>query len=202
MYIRDKTVLRYVSLLLLIIVPFLASIFNAWSWVVEILLMLAVYIYERYSGLIQTAVCLGTGYLLSIFVSGLSGLSKIGYIPWAAVFLLYLLKKGWAKNKSIFVSMILVILLSVLPTVGIAAYFMQPEASQEIVDQTVQYYDENGMMDTLTQNGISKVQAEMYIGKIVPLFYQLIPAFSALLGMLNFGFVKQHHLMTLLLITC
>jgi hypothetical protein len=187
MYISDRDALRYASKLILVLVPLFSSFFHTWSWIVELLLLLAVFIHSRGSGLRLTAVLLGIGYLASMISVGASGLSQIGFTPWAGVLFLGLQYKGLNVAQSMFWSLMMAVLLSSLPVVPMAGEALQPEKLQQKITTVFQYYEQQGLFSALEQQGISGAEFEKYLGVAMSAYYKLMPALAGIFGMLELG---------------
>ena len=51
MYISDKNAIQYTSRVVLLVVPFFSSLFLSWSWIIEILVIFALFIHVGRWGL-------------------------------------------------------------------------------------------------------------------------------------------------------
>ncbi|HHV63489.1 MAG TPA: DUF2232 domain-containing protein [Peptococcaceae bacterium] len=187
MYISDKDALLYASRLLLLLVPFFSSFFTTWSWLIEILLLVALFIHCRNSGLRLSALFLGLGYLAAFIPVGVSGFSQIGFVPWAGVIFLALKEKGFDFSHSIFWGLIAAALLSALPVIPMLKEFLQPEVIQKNIDSLLQLYKEQGTLNSLEEQGVSLAELKKYLQLAMPIYYQLMPAFSSIIGFLEFG---------------
>ena len=147
MYISDKDALQYVSRIALLFIPVISSMFLSWSWLIEIMLLFALFIHARGFGLRLTIRLLAIGYLLSIMPLGFDALSQIGYTPWAGVLLLVLLDKGYPLGQSMFWCLTLAALISALPTVPSTVQALHPD----ILNQRI---EENGKIKSLVLDGL------------------------------------------------
>jgi hypothetical protein len=102
MYISDKDALQYASRMILILVPFLSSLFGAWSWMIELLILFSIFIHSRGSGLRLTVLFMAAGYLSAIIPAGGQSLSQIGFAPWAGILYLGLKEKVWGQHSVCF----------------------------------------------------------------------------------------------------
>lgn len=189
MYISDKDALQYASRLILIIVPFFSSLFDIWSWVIEILLLFAVFIHSRDSGLRLTAIFLAAGYLASIIIAGGSGFSQIGFTPWSGVLFLGLKERGMTTSESMFWGLMTAVLLSALPLASVVGAALQPEYLQQKTDSILHYYEQQGSLSALEKQGITADDFERYLGMAVPVYYRLMPSLAGIGGMLELGLV-------------
>jgi hypothetical protein len=187
MYISDKDALQYASRLILILVPFFSSLFHTWSWIVELLLLFAVLIHSRGSGLRLTAALLGMGYLASMILAGGSGISQIGFTPWAGVLFLGLQLRGLSVAQSMFWGLMTAVLLSSLPVVPMVGEALQPDNLQRKITSAFQYYEQQGTLSALEKQGMPRAEFEKYLGIALPVYYKLMPALAGILGMLELG---------------
>lgn len=185
MYLKDRDALVYASRLILLFVPYFSSMFGVWSWLIELLLIFALLINGKYSGALWTTGLLAVGYVMAFFPVGVSGLVQIGYVPWAAVLLLWLQEKGLSVSKSIFWALVLAALLSALPTAGTLSEALQPEVMQEKISSAMEYYEKHGYLQALEQQGMTRANLESYMQLVLPLYYKLMPGLAGLIGMIE-----------------
>lgn len=186
MYISDKDALQSTSRLILIIVPILASMFDGWSWIIEILLLFTIFIHQRSSGLKLTAVILAAGYLGAMIVD-FSEIFQMGFTPWAGVLMLWLKERGLSTAYSIFWSLLAAAFLSAFPLIPLVGPSLQPENIQRASDSAVAFYEQQGMMKSLEEQGITSDDFEKYLGLVVPIYYKLLPGIAGILGMFELG---------------
>lgn len=193
MFISDKDAFRYVSRFILLFVPVLASFFDVWSWIVEVIILLTVFIQARNSGFRQTAILLGIGYILSLIpvipaiAIGVDSLVQIGYTPWAGVLLVFLKEKGLPTTQSIFWSLMLAMLLGAIPALPATITALQPEMLEKAIVSVLQLYKDQGVLSALEAQGVTAEQLESTIRAMIPAFFQMMPAFSGIFGMLEMG---------------
>ena len=187
MYISDKDALKYGSGLLLILLPFLASMFNYWSWFAEILLLLAVFYFSRNNGLRFTVSFLAVGYLASLIVLGAAGIWQIGYTPWAGILLVALKNKGLDTAASVFWSLMLTAFLNAWPLLPNLGQLLTPENINSTVNSALEFYRQQGSISMLEQQGFSAQDIEKYFRLALPLYFKLLPGASGVMAMLSFG---------------
>ncbi len=188
MYISDKDALQYASRIVLLLVPFFSSLFLSWSWIIEILLIFALFIHVWRSGLLLTVSFLAIGYLASIIPLGFEqSLTQIGYTPWAGILLLVLREKGLTIGQSMFWSLVLAALLSALPTVPTTVQALQPDILEQRIEENIQLYEQSGTIQAFEKQGLSRSEFEGHLRTAVPLYYRLLPALAGILGMLEIG---------------
>jgi len=187
MYISDKDALKYGSGLLLILLPFLASAFQYWSWFAEILLLLAVFYFSRSNGLRFTVTFLAIGYLASLIKLGTAGIWQIGYTPWAGVLLVALKKKGLDTAASVFWSLMLAAFLNALPLIPNLGQMLSAEHINATVSSALEFYRQQGSLSMLEQQGFSAQDIEKYFRIILPVYFKLLPGASGVMAMLCLG---------------
>lgn len=138
MYISDKDALKYASRIVLLLLPLFSSLFLSWSWIIEFLLILSLFIHVSRSGLVLTISFLAIGYLSSMIPLGIQqSLTQIGYTPWAGVLLFILREKGLTIVQSLFWSLIVAALVSALPTVPATVQALQPDILQQRIEDKI-----------------------------------------------------------------
>jgi len=189
MVISDKDALRYVSGLIVLFLPLLASLFDFWSWIVEVLLIFFVLFQTRSTGCRKTAIFLGIGYILAFIPVGISGISLIGFAPWAGILLVVIKEKGFSTSQSIFWSLLLAVLIGALPVIPSVNQALQPENLEKNIVTVLQFYEQQGLFSAFQEQGISIEQFESTLRTMVPVYYQLMPAFAGIFAMLEVGLV-------------
>lgn len=187
MYISDKDALQYASRLILILVPFFSSLFDTWSWIVEILLLIALFIHSRSSGLRLTAICLAAGYIAALIPAGGGGMTRMGFSPWAGILLLGLKQRGLNTAQSMFWALIAAALVSALPIVPMVGEMLHGENIQKTITSALQYYEQQGTLQALEKRGMNIADLEKYLRSALPVYYQLLPAIAGIIGMLELG---------------
>lgn len=189
MYISDRDALHYISRIVLLILPFLSSIFLSWSWIIEIILIFALFIHSRYFGFRLTAIFLAIGYLAAFIPLGPERFIQMGFTPWAGGFFLLLKEKGLPTSQTMFWSIMLAAVLSALPTIQAVSHILQPEILNQQIEENVALYEQQGLFEALEKQGMPREDLENSIRLAVSAFYKLIPAFAGIMGMLEIAFV-------------
>jgi len=187
MYISDKDALQYASRMILILVPFLSSLFGAWSWMIELLILFSIFIHSRGSGLRLTVLFMAAGYLSAIIPAGGQSLSQIGFAPWAGILYLGLKEKGLGTAQCMFWALMLAALVSALPVIPGVKTALQPENLQEKMNSALAFYEQQGTLAALEKQGMTSAEFEGYLKKALPVYYMLMPAMAGIIGMLELG---------------
>lgn len=187
MYISDKDALQYAARIILILVPFFSSLFDTWSWIIEILLLLAVFFHYRGFGFRWTVIMLFGGYLASFIPVATSGILQIGFAPWAGIILLGLKERGWSTAHSMFWGLVAAAFLSALPVAPVVSKMLQPANIENNINLVIQYYDQQGMLQIFAEQGITTDDFESSLKLVMPIYYKLLPALAGIIGMFGLG---------------
>ncbi|KUO61909.1 MAG: hypothetical protein APF84_04530 [Gracilibacter sp. BRH_c7a] len=187
MYISDKNAIQYTSRVVLLVVPFFSSLFLSWSWIIEILVIFALFIHVGRWGLRLTINFLTIGYLASIIPLGIAGLTQIGYTPWAGILLLVLREKGLSLGRSVFWSLVLAVMLSALPTIPNTVQALQPDILQQRIEENILFYEQTGTIEAFEKQGLSKTEFEEYLRLAMSAYYKLLPGLAGILSMIEIG---------------
>ncbi|WP_368293442.1 DUF2232 domain-containing protein [Dehalobacter sp. TBBPA1] len=196
MVISDKDALRYVSGLIVLFLPLLASLFDFWSWIVEVLLIFSVLFQTRSTGCRKTAIFLGIGYILAFIPVGISGISLIGFTPWAGILLVVIKEKGFSTSQSVFWSLLLAALIGALPVIPSVNQALQPENLEKEIALSTQFYQQSlqliqqfGWPSAIQNQMVSIEQYKSNLQVIMPVYYQLMPSFAGISAMIEIALV-------------
>jgi hypothetical protein len=185
----NRSSLNYLLKAILLIAPFLASRYNVWSWIVEMFILLIIFMHGKESGPLQTIFLTLLGYSSAIaFAVSNGSFSQIGYVPLAGLLFVFLQNKISIK-AALFWSLVLTVLISALPTIGIVRESLKPEKIDEVVAFTIQNLEQNGNLQVLEDKGVSREMLEGYIKKLTPVYYEVLPAAAAVISMLEYIFI-------------
>ncbi|NLO97381.1 MAG: DUF2232 domain-containing protein [Peptococcaceae bacterium] len=187
MYIHDKDVLNYACKFFLVFLPLIWSIYNIWSWLAELFLLLIVFFHGRISGIKLTAALLAAGYLAAVVAGGGDNIWQIGFVPWVAILMLVLKQKGMRTSESAFWCLMLAALSSALPVIPSVRQALQPGNLERELAGIVQLYEQQGIVQLLTSQGIALEEIEKYVRMMLTLKYRLMPGFVAVMGMFEFS---------------
>ncbi|NLM22279.1 MAG: DUF2232 domain-containing protein [Peptococcaceae bacterium] len=187
MYISDKNVLNYAFRFFLVFLPLIWSLYNVWSWLAEIFLLLVVFFHARSSGIKLTAIFMTVGYLVALIAVGRDIIWQIGYVPWVGILVFILQQRGMKTSEIIFWCLMLAALLSALPVIPAVRQALQPGNLQRELVAIMQLYEQQGVIKLLTGQGIVRAEIEKYINIMLMLKYRLMPGFVAVIGLLGFS---------------
>ncbi|RNC28936.1 MAG: hypothetical protein AWM53_01127 [Candidatus Dichloromethanomonas elyunquensis] len=188
MYMSDRNALQYASRIILVLVPFFSSLFSTWSWIVEMLLLFAIFVHAQGSGLRLTRILLFAGYLAAIVPVGGDFLGRVGFAPWAGILYIELKDRRFNTSQSMFWSLVFIALISALPVIQVVQAALQPKVLQDTIRQVIDYSQQQDILATLEKQGMTSSDLEGFLNSTLPVYYQLLPAIAGIIGMLEFGF--------------
>jgi len=188
MYLSDKNALKYGSGLVLVGLPVILSVWNAWSWAAEILLLFAVFWHAANVNIKVTTVLMAAGYLAALIIDR-GVLGQIGFAPWAGILLSFSEQKKLPLRQSMFFSLMAVAVISALPMIPVAREAIQPENVEATVTAIIQTAQQQGLFSSFEAQGLSVDYFKGYLETAVPVFYKLIPGMTGILGMAELGLV-------------
>lgn len=188
MYWSDHKSLDFLAGAALVVLPLAGTAWGLWSWLWEILILLAVFWLGLRKSLVPTALLLAVGYGLAAVVFRLPGLEQMGYIPWAALLTVAGWERHWPQRVNMFWSLAATGLLAALPLIGFVRQGLNPALLKEIIDTSIASYKSSGMLATAQQLGVTEAQLEAGMQKMLPVYFSLIPSFATLSAFVEFGF--------------
>jgi uncharacterized protein YybS (DUF2232 family) len=78
-------------------------------------------------------------------------------------------------------------LLSALPLIPAASAALQPDNLQQRLSSILQFYEQEGIIAAFEKQGITAAELERNLRMIMPVYYQLLPAFAGIAGLLELG---------------
>lgn len=189
MYISDDKVMSFLGPVLLLLLPLLGISLGLWGWLLEILLMLAVFAVIRRHGPGKTVVFLSLGYVVPLVVQGSGAAAQMSFVPWAALLAGIGLQRLWPQRVVFFWSLVLAGILGAVPFVSFAVQGLQTQMLSDLSNYALDFYRSTGMLNALQQQGVNEAQLRQFLDQYLPFYVLLTPAFIALTSMLEFGTV-------------
>lgn len=187
MHLSDRRPVDFLALAVLVAFPPVGTAWGLWSWVWEIIILLAVYWSGTRKSLATTAILLAGGYGLAALIFRLPGLEQMGFLPWAGLLTLFGWERKWPRRVNLFWSLALAGLLGALPMIGFAQGNMNPQVLQQIINASMQSYQSSGMLATAEQLGFTADQLRSALEQVLPVYISLIPAFAAIMSFVEYG---------------
>lgn len=187
MYVSDQKALSYTTKAFLILLPMVATAFELWSWLLEFVLLLALFYVHRGSGFSKTIRLLAIGYLGSIFLALGGSFWQIGFTPWAGILLIYLKDQRKEGGTSVFWSLLLAALLSALSVLPFLGQALQLETLEQTITSAMALYKEQGNLALMESQGIPATEFERILRLAMPVYFKLLPGIAGLIGMTLLG---------------
>jgi hypothetical protein len=186
MYISDKKMLDYFSIILILCLPWLCTAWSMWGWIWEVIIILAVLWTGIHRGLKWASVLLIAGYSLAALSFGLPGLERMGFIPWAGLVGIAGLNKGWPQRVTVFWSLVAAGFLGAAPTLWFEGFNAQ---NQGLLDSLMLQYKNTGLLTGLQDQGITEAELKIMLEQILSFYGMIIPGLAAVSGMFEFGVI-------------
>jgi len=184
MYISDKKMLDYFSAALIVCLPWICTSWAMWSWIWEMIILMAVLWTGWRTGLKWTVIYLMTGYGLAVISFQGPGLQQAGYVPWAGLVTVTGLKGEWPLRVTVFWSIVTAGLLGVIPIVS----FPQPDLqSQDFLNSLMFQYESLGLLPALQEQGITETELRTMLEQGLEIYVMILPALAAISAIAEFG---------------
>ncbi len=125
MYISDKKMLDYFSIILILCLPWLCTAWSMWGWIWEVIIILAVLWTGIHRGLKWASVLLIAGYSLAALSFGLPGLAHGVLFLGPGLWGIAGLNKGWPQRVTVFWSLVAAGFLGAAPTLWFEGFNAQ-----------------------------------------------------------------------------
>lgn len=188
MYVSDERALKFISLILLILLPGL-GVWWTWGLIWDLLIIIALFTAGRHHkiGLVASVLVLGYGVPLIFF--GFESISSMSFVPWAGLVALYGLKHLWPERKTLGWSLSLAGLLGALSMLPFYQPLMEETWIKELVATFLEQYETAGLLTSLQQQGMSSGQLSAALEQFFTIYFTISPALVALLGCFTLGLV-------------
>jgi hypothetical protein len=185
----DKKALAYLFYLgigILVALPLISTAFGLWGWPVNLLLLLIVFGSGYTSGLQNTAVMLGLGYSAAFLFFGFSVYTQMSFVPFAGLMGVWLSRQSMSTGAKLFWGIATTALLALLPAFG-SYTGVDERIVKENVDYILQYYNANGMLAALQQQGMTEAYIREKAAQSLRLYFQITPGLIAMAGLLIYA---------------
>jgi len=193
MYISDKRTANTLAVFVLVIGPWLGVSMQAWGWLLDMVMLLAILCVGRNAGaqaLRYGTVFLASGYALAlIYSNGLSSIEYFSFVPWAGLVTLWGLKTKREQKVIVFWSLVAAVILAVLPSASMLWQEVPQESVQTFVQATLEQYRQTGMMDSLVSQGLTESQLEALFSQIATTILTITPGLIGISALAKWGIV-------------
>lgn len=190
MFLGDDKALDYLTLTGLLFLPIAATAWGLWGWLMEVLLLIAVFRVGKQRGPLFTGILLTCGYGFALLVFRWQGIEQMGFVPFAALLTIAGWQRLWPERVVFFWGLLLAGLLGAVPTVGYVFHSLQPQSLQGMVDSAWQMYQRSGLIAMFQQQGITEAQLRGLFQQLLPTYVLLVPGLAAVASFIEFGLVS------------
>ena len=189
MFLRDEVALNYFAGAILLTFPWLGIVLGTWGFFWGVLMLLAVLLVGRRSGLSVAVLSLVIGYLAPLIVFGATVYNLMSLVPLAGLLTVLGWQKHWPVRVTFFWSAALAAVLGTIPTLSFMAQGVSALSASDMINTTVNQYQASGLLAVLQQQGISEVQLRDFLQRAIEIYALILPSFAALVALVEFGFV-------------
>jgi len=189
MLLRDEEALNYLAGAMLLTFPWLGIVLGTWGFIWGALMLIAVFLVGRRSGLTIAMLSLLIGYVVPLIVFGTTVFNLMSFVPLAGFLSVLGWHKHWSVRVTFFWSAALAAILGAIPTISFMAQGFSASTASDIINTTVQQYQASGLLAAMQQQGITEVQLRDLLQQLIQIYALILPSFAALVALIEFGFV-------------
>ena len=189
MFLRDEVALNYFAGAILLTFPWLGIVLGTWGFFWGVLMLLAVLLVGRRSGLSIAVLLLVIGYVAPLIVFGPTAYNLMSLVPLAGLLSVLGWQKHWPVRVTFFWSAALAAVIGTIPTISFMAQGVNALSASDIINTTVNQYQASGLLAVLQQQGVSEVQLRDFLQRAIEIYALILPSFAALIALVEFGFV-------------
>jgi hypothetical protein len=192
MYISDQKTTDFLAILALVAAPAYGVYRGSWGWLLDTLLLLAVFWmgrHNRESGFRTTAIFLMLGYGIALIVNGLSLLTGFGFVPLAALVTLWAMQNRLPQQAAVFWSLVAAGLAGIVPSLVVLHQGIPQDSVQGLIQMVMDQYQQTGMINSLQQQGLSELDIRAFLEKVINAIIMVTPAVAAFVGIVEWGVI-------------
>lgn len=189
MYLSDETAMSVLAGMILVIFPWLGVVLGTWGFFWEVLMLLAVFLVGRRSGLPKVSVFLVIGYVFPLVVIGAPALNQMSFVPLAGLLGVLGWRKHWPVRRSFFWGALAAGVLGAIPTLSFLVQGFDVKTVSEITNLIVQQYRASGLLTTMQQQGITEVQVRNLLQQLIYFYALIIPSLAVIVAFIEYGLV-------------
>ncbi len=192
MYVSDQKTSNFLAILALVVGPWVGVSRGAWGWMLDVLLLLAVFWIGRNGREKEfrwAALFLVLGYGIALALNGFSSLEHFGFVPWAGLVTLWAMKSRFPQRDTIFWSLVAAGLAGVIPALSLLHQGIQQESIQSLIQTMVDQYRQAGLIENLQQQGLSEVDVRSLLETALRYIILLTPGMAAISGIVEWAAV-------------
>ncbi|ODA40146.1 DUF2232 domain-containing protein [Desulfosporosinus sp. BG] len=189
MFLSDETVASYLAGAILLTFPWLGVTWGTWGLIWEALMLLAVFLVGRRSGLPIATFFLLIGYVAPLIVLGVTTFNQMSLVPLAGLLGVLGQQKHWPVRMTFFWSAMLAAVLGAIPTLSLMAQGFDAKTVSDVINTIVEQYKASGLLVLMQQQGISEVQVRDLLQQGIHFYALIIPSFAAISAFVEFGLI-------------
>ena len=189
MFLKDEVSLNYLAGAILLTFPWLGIVLGTWGFIWETLMLLAVFLVGRRSGLLIALLSLLIGYVAPLIIFGATAFNLMNLVPLAGLLGVIGRHKHWPVRVTFFWSATLAAALGTIPILSFMVQGLSPLTASDLINTTVQQYQASGLLALMQQQGITEVQVRDLLQQGIHVYALILPSFAALVALVEFGFV-------------
>lgn len=188
MLLRDEVALDYLAGAILLTFPWLGLVWGTWGFIWGVLMLLAVFLVGRRSGLPIATLFLVIGYVAPLLVFGATAINMMSLVPLAGLLGVLGLQKRWPVRVTFFWSAVLAAILGTMPTLSLMGQGFSALVVSDMINTTVQQSQASGLLTVLQEQGITEAQFRDLLQQVIHISTLTLPSFAALIALVEFGF--------------
>ncbi len=189
MFLSDKTVVNYLAGALLLTFPLLGIAWGTWGFIWIVLMLLAVFLVGRQSGLPLVTIFLLMGYGAALIVYGVTAIAQMSFVPLAGLLGVLGWSKHWPVRVSFFWGAAVAAVLGTIPTLSFVSTGFDAQTANDMVNMMVKQYQDAGFMAAMQQQGITELQFRNVLEEVIHFYALIVPSLAAIAAFIEFGFV-------------
>lgn len=192
MYVSDQKVARNIPIFALLAGPWLGVSQGIWGWVLDIVLLFAVFEVGRVKGFKWTTFFLTLGYGIAVITAGgLFNFENIGFLPWVGLLSIWGTEHSWSQKSNLFWCLVLSGIIGFVPIIPLIQQgFGGSEAVQKLVNTMLDQYRQTGLLTSLNQQGISETEIQASLQQTFQFLLLFVPGFVALGSIIEYSLAR------------
>lgn len=192
MYISDQKTSNMLAVLVLVAGPWLGVSQQAWGWILDIVLLLALFWVgsrDQKQGLSFGLIFLTFGYVFALLVNGISSIGYFSFVPWAGLVTVWGMRTNISHRALVFWSLVVAGIAGTIPTIAMLFQGVPQESIQSFVQTMMEQYRQAGMLDTLKSQGVTELELQNLFQQIINTIFMLTPGIVGITALAKWGAV-------------
>jgi len=189
MFLSDETVVNYLSGAILLTFPLFGVAWGTWGVIWEVLMLLAVFLAGRQKGLLITTILIVMGYGAPLIVYGITAFDQMSFVPLAGLLGVLGRAKLWPVRVTLFWGAAAAAVLGAIPTLPFVSRGFDAKTASDMVNMTVQQYQDSGLLVAMQQQGLSELQVRTVLQQGIHFYALIVPSLAAIIAFIEFCLV-------------